>query len=129
MPVAASPASQGFLPEGGCDRLVGHLDDRQGRQTSELHVRVDELDHRTESQRRGRRILRRGAGAENSPAKKPANKNFCAEYHAEEPAFWKRVYYWKTPLADCGNGEEDCKDYNDWVKAWTDDQGLSPAGR
>ena len=34
VPVEASPASQGFLPEGGCDRLVGHLDDRQGRQAS-----------------------------------------------------------------------------------------------
>ena len=39
--------------------------------------------------------------------------------NAYNPAFWKRVYYWETPLADCGNGEEDCKDYNDWVQAWT----------
>ncbi len=34
------------------------------------------------------------------------NKHFCTEYHAEEPAFWKRVYYWETPLSECGNGEE-----------------------
>jgi len=30
---------------------------------------------------------------------------------------------WKTPLADCGNGSEDCKDYNDWVQAWTSIKG------
>ncbi|MEK6251682.1 MAG: ABC transporter substrate-binding protein [Actinomycetota bacterium] len=44
---------------------------------------------------------------------------FCAEYHAGDPSFWKRVYYWQTPLADCGNGSSDCKDYNAWVQAWT----------
>ncbi len=59
------------------------------------------------------------APAQELACEETANKNFCAEYHAEEPAFWKRVYYWETPLADCGNGEEDCMDYNDWVKAWT----------
>ena len=31
--------------------------------------------------------------------------NFCNEYHAADPSFWKRVYYWITPVADCGNGE------------------------
>jgi putative spermidine/putrescine transport system substrate-binding protein len=46
-------------------------------------------------------------------------KNFCAKYHAEVPAFWKRVFFWETPVADCGNGSNDCKDYNDWLKAWT----------
>ena len=34
------------------------------------------------------------------------NKNFCTEYHADNPAFWKRVYYWETPLSECGNGAE-----------------------
>jgi hypothetical protein len=33
------------------------------------------------------------------------------------------VYYWETPLADCGNGNTDCMDYNDWVSAWTDIKG------
>ncbi|HWJ42329.1 MAG TPA: hypothetical protein VNR67_02750, partial [Solirubrobacterales bacterium] len=59
------------------------------------------------------------APAQELACKETENKNFCAEYHAEEPQFWERVYYWETPLADCGDGEEDCKDYNDWVKAWT----------
>ena len=52
-----------------------------------------------------------------------SDKNFCDKYHAGVPAFWKRVYYWQTPVADCGNGSSDCKDYNDWVNAWTDIKG------
>jgi putative spermidine/putrescine transport system substrate-binding protein len=53
----------------------------------------------------------------------PANPKFCDQYHAADPSFWKRVYYWQTPLADCGNGNTDCMDYNDWVNAWTDIKG------
>ena len=63
------------------------------------------------------------APAQEKACEQTANPNFCSEYHAEEPAFWKRVYYWQTPLADCGNGESDCKDYNDWVQAWTSIKG------
>jgi putative spermidine/putrescine transport system substrate-binding protein len=49
---------------------------------------------------------------------------FCDEYHAADPSFWKRVYFWKTPLADCGDDRGDvCMDYNDWVNAWTDIKG------
>jgi putative spermidine/putrescine transport system substrate-binding protein len=53
----------------------------------------------------------------------PPNPKFCDQYHAALPSFWKRVYYWETPLADCGNGSSDCMDYNDWVSAWTDIKG------
>jgi putative spermidine/putrescine transport system substrate-binding protein len=49
---------------------------------------------------------------------------FCDEYHAGDAAFWKRVYFWKTPLADCGDDRgATCKDYNDWVSAWTEIKG------
>ena len=103
--------------------MVGHLDDQLQGQASQLHVHVDELDHLAESQRRGGRILRRGAGP-GKACEETANPNFCSEYHAEEPAFWKRVYYWETPLAECGEGgENDCMDYNDWVQAWTEIKG------
>ena len=47
-----------------------------------------------------------------------ADPQFCTKYHAADPSFWKRVFYWQTPLADCGNGRSStCKNYNDWVKA------------
>jgi putative spermidine/putrescine transport system substrate-binding protein len=53
-----------------------------------------------------------------------ADPKFCDEYHAATPSFWKRVYYWQTPTADCGDSRGDvCKDYNDWVNAWTEIKG------
>ncbi len=51
------------------------------------------------------------------------NPGFCTQYHAADPSFWKRVYYWITPVADCGNGDTDCKDNNAWIQAWTDIKG------
>jgi len=54
----------------------------------------------------------------------PPDPKFCDNYHAADPAFWKRVYFWKTPLADCGDDRgNSCKDYNDWVSAWTEIKG------
>jgi putative spermidine/putrescine transport system substrate-binding protein len=54
----------------------------------------------------------------------PPDPKFCDNYHAADPAFWKRVYFWKTPLAACGDDRGDvCKDYNDWVSAWTEIKG------
>jgi extracellular solute-binding protein len=52
------PREPGIPAERGCDGLVRHLDDQQPGQASQLHVRVDELDHRTESQRRSGGMVR-----------------------------------------------------------------------
>jgi putative spermidine/putrescine transport system substrate-binding protein len=61
----------------------------------------------------------------------PVNKNACrfmnqiargscAIYHASEPvSYYRSLYFWKTPVADCGNGKKDCMDYSKWVQAWT----------
>jgi putative spermidine/putrescine transport system substrate-binding protein len=54
----------------------------------------------------------------------PADPQFCNEYRAADPNFWKRVYYWQVPLADCGDSRGNtCKDYNDWAAAWTQIKG------
>ena len=54
----------------------------------------------------------------------PPDPQFCDEYHAADPSFWKRVYFWKVPVADCGdNRGSTCKDYNDWSAAWTQIKG------
>jgi putative spermidine/putrescine transport system substrate-binding protein len=53
----------------------------------------------------------------------PSDPKFCDKYHAADPKFWKRVYYWNTPVSDCGNGTTDCKNYNDWLQAWTSIKG------
>jgi putative spermidine/putrescine transport system substrate-binding protein len=44
----------------------------------------------------------------------------CAQYHANAPAsYFSTIKFWKTPLAACGNGKNDCVPYSDWVTAWT----------
>jgi putative spermidine/putrescine transport system substrate-binding protein len=30
-----------------------------------------------------------------------------------------KIYYWKTPIADCGNGQSDCITYDKWTEAFT----------
>jgi len=44
----------------------------------------------------------------------------CAKYHLNEPlSYYNTIKFWKTPIADCGNGKNDCMDYNAWQTAWT----------
>ena len=53
------PRGQHRLPaDRGCDGLVGHLDDREERGSSELHVQVDEFHRLARGQCRGRSVLR-----------------------------------------------------------------------
>jgi putative spermidine/putrescine transport system substrate-binding protein len=45
----------------------------------------------------------------------------CAKYHLNEPlSYYNTIKFWKTPIADCGNGKSECMDYNAWQKAWTE---------
>ena len=65
----------------------------------------------------------------------PANTKACAEmdklsagsckqYHADAPeSYFNKIKFWKTPVADCGNGEMNCMDYNKWQQAWTEIRG------
>ncbi len=48
------------------------------------------------------------------------SKGSCARYHANAPLkFFRQIYFWKTPIADCGNGKKNCMDYTKWQQAWT----------
>lgn len=31
-----------------------------------------------------------------------------------------KIAFWKTPIADCGNGKQDCVPYSEWTKAFVD---------
>jgi len=43
----------------------------------------------------------------------------CTAYHANSPeSYYRSIKFWKTPVADCGNGKKDCMDYTKWVTAW-----------
>jgi putative spermidine/putrescine transport system substrate-binding protein len=47
------------------------------------------------------------------------SKGSCAQYHANAPeSYYRSIKFWKTPLADCGNGKKECVDYTKWVSAW-----------
>jgi len=48
----------------------------------------------------------------------------CKIFHADDEKFFDRVEYWTTPRAACGDDRGDtCKDYSEWVKAWTEIKG------
>src|SRR5438270_2340899 len=61
----------------------------------------------------------------------PANPKACsimnklspgsaAQYHCGASAsYFKSIKFWKTPVAACGNGQNDCMDYTKWQQAWT----------
>ena len=62
-------------------------------------------------------------------ARRPVNKLACTEmdklarararqYHADAPeAYYSSIKFWKTPVADCGNGKSNCMDYTKWQSA------------
>jgi putative spermidine/putrescine transport system substrate-binding protein len=52
------------------------------------------------------------------------SKGSCAQYHANAPeSYYRQIKFWKTPVADCGNGHKDCMDYTKWQQAWTQIKG------
>jgi putative spermidine/putrescine transport system substrate-binding protein len=52
------------------------------------------------------------------------NQNHCTEQHADDEVFWEDIYYWTTPVADCGDDRgEVCKTQEDWEAAWTEIRG------
>jgi putative spermidine/putrescine transport system substrate-binding protein len=43
----------------------------------------------------------------------------CAEYHANAPqSYFDTISLWKTPLATCDDGKNNCVPYAQWVSAW-----------
>jgi putative spermidine/putrescine transport system substrate-binding protein len=47
----------------------------------------------------------------------------AAPYRCGDDSFVKQLALWKTPLADCGNGKNDCMDYSVWTQKWTEIRG------
>jgi putative spermidine/putrescine transport system substrate-binding protein len=53
-----------------------------------------------------------------------ADKNHCKTFHAEDEDYFKQIWYWTTPVADCGDDRGAvCKDYSEWTQAWTEIKG------
>jgi putative spermidine/putrescine transport system substrate-binding protein len=52
------------------------------------------------------------------------SKGSCRQYHADAPAsYFNSIKFWKTPQADCGNGQTDCMDYSVWQQKWQEIKG------
>jgi len=59
------------------------------------------------------------APANSQACTKTKDPKFCAEYHADDTAYWSDVYYWTTPTTRClDNSDRICVAYPKWVAAW-----------
>jgi putative spermidine/putrescine transport system substrate-binding protein len=53
-----------------------------------------------------------------------AAKDHCDIFHADDEAYFDQVSYWTTPTKECGDDRgATCKDYSEWVNAWTEVKG------
>ena len=117
-PVEASPASQGFLPsEGATGWSDTWMLSSEAKHPNCMYKWMDWIVSPKVNAEVAEYFGE--APSQSLSCEETADKEFCTKYHADNPGFWKRVYYWQTPLADCGDGSSDCKDYNEWVQAWT----------
>ena len=101
VPVEASPASQGFLPKEGA---TGWSDTWMiSSEAKHPNCMYEWMNWIIEPKINAEVAEYFGeAPAQSLACKETAEADFCSKYHAEDPEFWKRVYYWETPLADCG---------------------------
>ena len=52
------------------------------------------------------------------------NKDHCEIFHADDEEYFEQIAYWTTPTKDCGDDRGAvCKDYSEWVAAWTEIKG------
>lgn len=58
------------------------------------------------------------------PIMNTLSKGSCAQYSANAPeSYYRSIKFWKTPVADCGNGKKNCTDLRAWTTAWTQIKG------
>jgi putative spermidine/putrescine transport system substrate-binding protein len=52
------------------------------------------------------------------------SKGSCAQYSGNKTeSYYRSIKFWKTPIADCGNGQKNCMDLKAWTTAWTQIKG------
>ena len=51
-----------------------------------------------------------------------ANPSHCADFHAEDEAYFADIWYWTTATEECLDGRTDvtCVPYTEWVNAWNE---------
>jgi putative spermidine/putrescine transport system substrate-binding protein len=64
------------------------------------------------------------ANTQACPIMDQLSKGSCEQYHANaNAAYFNSIKFWKTPVQQCGNGKNDCTDYNEWQQKWTEVKG------
>jgi putative spermidine/putrescine transport system substrate-binding protein len=64
-------------------------------------------------------LIAKGLGKGGAELVDSVEYSFCGN---EE--FLTSLYLWKTPEADCGNGQTNCMDYSVWQQKWTEIRGA-----
>jgi putative spermidine/putrescine transport system substrate-binding protein len=55
------------------------------------------------------------------PYMEEIQKGSCTQYHANaSSAYFDSIKFWKTPVTQCGNGNNNCMDYSAWQQKWTE---------
>ena len=108
-------------PERGRDRLGGHLDARgQGARTRTAPTCGCSTSARRKVQ--ALQAVTYGETPDNKLACAEMDKlqaGSCKQYHADAPqSYFDAISLWKTPLATCDNGQNNCVPYAQWISAW-----------
>ena len=131
VPLAISPASEGFVPtEGATGWSDTWMISSQAKHPNCMYkwfnwiispkVNAEVAQFFGEAPAQSLACNKQALVAAAKAIKYPADPQFCSQYHAGLPSFWKRVYYWQTPVSNCGDSRGNkCMNYNDWVNAWT----------
>jgi putative spermidine/putrescine transport system substrate-binding protein len=130
-PVAASPESQDFLPE---EDATGWSDtwmiSSEAAHPNCMYLWMDHIISPEANAKVAAWFGEAPAQSESCPLFKDLDPAYfgspthCEDYHAADPDFWSQVYYWITPVSDCGDDRGDvCKTQQDWDQAWTEIRG------
>lgn len=135
VPIAISPASEGFVPTEGATgwsdtwMISSHAKDPNCMYlwmnwiTSPM-VNAEVAQYFGEAPAQSMACQSATLTAAAKAIGYPPDPQFCNQYHAGLPSFWKRVYYWQTPTSNCGDSRgNNCMNYNQWVNAWTQIKG------
>ena len=112
------------LRQGGRDRVVGHLDDRRPRPSTRTACTCGWT---TSSPPRPTRRWRSGSARRRPTrrrARRPRSRTTARSSTPRTRTTSRRSPYWTTPRKECGDDRGAvCKDYSEWVQAWTEIKG------
>jgi len=82
------------------------------------------MDHMMSAEANGQATVWFGEAPTSPQACEVAEKlspGHCEQTHANDEAYYQKVWYWATPQADCADADDatTCVTQDDWVGAWT----------